>query len=396
MITFNHVSKTYLGREILKDVTFTIEEGEFIFLVGSSGSGKTTIIKLLIKDETPTEGEIIFDGTNLIDFTGSNVTTLRRQISVIFQDFKLLPHKNVFENIAFVMEVAGKSHNEIKDTVDYSLELVNLQDKAHSFPEQLSGGEKQKIAIARGLAGNPKVLIADEPTGNLDEDASNEIVNILDRINKAGTTVVMATHSKEIVKKLNKRVFQLKEGVLSEVTSDNVDSTKHKEPKESSQPPPTVKKEEKEQQPNEEPQKLSETKDEEEPIDDFEESLLDELDEEAEETSKEAADEVQKLKKEKQSTNNQVPAKKRPLNISFTTKRKLPTISTKPSKPTNHDDDRIEVLKLPQKTEDVLKAHGVTTLQDLLSFSNEQLLQLKGVRKIDVREIKRGLKNLGK
>jgi len=218
MIQFLGVSKIYKTDSgqirALDNVSFEINSGEFVFLVGHSGSGKTTILRQLIREELPTEGRIYFEDNEVTKLKRNGVYQLRRQIGIIFQDYKLLEDKNAYENIAFAMEAAGHKSQSIKDTVPYVLEIVNLQDRGTAFPKQLSGGEKQRVAIARALANNPKLLIADEPTGNLDPDSAWDIVQILSKINKWGTTVLMSTHGTEIVNSLQKRVLQMEKGQL--------------------------------------------------------------------------------------------------------------------------------------------------------------------------------------
>ncbi|MBU0976366.1 cell division ATP-binding protein FtsE [Patescibacteria group bacterium] len=221
MIEFINISKVYNGREALKDINLEIAEQEFTFLIGASGSGKTTLIKLLIREENPSQGNIYFYDTEITKLKETQVSKLRREIGVVFQDFKLLPHKNLYENIAFALEVSGKSQEDTQETVNYVLELVDLADRADAFPNEISGGEKQKIAIARAIANNPKVLIADEPTGNLDPKSSWEIVNLLQKINEWGTTIIMATHGSEFVEKMGKRVVKLDQGrIISDSTKE--------------------------------------------------------------------------------------------------------------------------------------------------------------------------------
>ncbi|MBD3280350.1 cell division ATP-binding protein FtsE, partial [Candidatus Dojkabacteria bacterium] len=213
MIQFLQVSKLYDNDYLaLDDVNFEIAEGEFVFLIGPSGSGKTTIIRHLIREERPTEGRIYFDDTDITKFKRNQVYELRRKIGVIFQDYKLINDKNAFENIAFAMEAAGQKPKDIEETVPYVLDIVGLSHRWNAFPAQLSGGEKQRVAIARALSNNPKLLIADEPTGNLDPEAEWDIVQILSKINNWGTTVLMSTHGSEIVDTLGKRVIKLKDG----------------------------------------------------------------------------------------------------------------------------------------------------------------------------------------
>lgn len=213
MIQFQQVAKKYPGNDFaLGEINLQIEDGEFVFFIGPSGSGKTTLIRLLIREEDPTAGKIFFDDVDVTRLSRSNVYRLRRQLGVIFQDYKLIPDKNAYENVAFAMEAAGRTNKDIKETVPYVLDIVGLSNRMNAFPEQLSGGEKQRVAIARAVANNPRVLIADEPTGNLDPAAAWDIVQILSKINNWGTTVIMSTHGSDIVNTLNKRVVQMKHG----------------------------------------------------------------------------------------------------------------------------------------------------------------------------------------
>ncbi len=218
MIEYVNVSKLYGNVVALDNISFEIEEGEFTFLIGPSGSGKSTIIKLLIKEENPSEGSIYFYEHDITKLSSSDTYKLRREIGVVFQDFKLLPHKNLYENIAFALEVSNRKNSDIEETVFYVLELIGLKERYSSFPNELSGGEKQKVAIARAIANNPKVLIADEPTGNLDPQSSWEVISLLQKINQWGTTVIMATHGTDIVNTLGKRVIALDKG---RIISDN-------------------------------------------------------------------------------------------------------------------------------------------------------------------------------
>ena len=214
MIEFAKISKKYATApsHALDNVSFKIEEGEFVFVIGPSGSGKTTAMRLLIREELPSEGKIFFDEYDITKLSRRKVYRLRRLIGVVFQDYKLIEHKNTYENIAFAMEVAGASGKDIKKRVPELLEIVGLADKARSFPNQLSGGEQQRVAIARAISNDPRVLIADEPTGNLDPASAWDIVQILNKINEWGTTVLMSTHGTDIVNSLNKRVIQLEGG----------------------------------------------------------------------------------------------------------------------------------------------------------------------------------------
>ena len=216
MIKFENVTMAYRkdGNPALNDVTFEIADGEFVFLVGQSGAGKSTILRLLIREESAQEGTVLIDEINIGMLPEKEVPKLRRNIGMVFQDFRLLPEKTVSENVAFALQVLNKSPNEIKQTVPAVLDLVGLLDKANRRPEQLSGGEQQRVAIARALVNRPAILMADEPTGNLDPDTSVEIMRLLDQINKAGTTVIMATHDAGIVDQMRKRVIEITGGAI--------------------------------------------------------------------------------------------------------------------------------------------------------------------------------------
>lgn len=214
MIIFQEVSKLYNKDAALEDVSFRIKDGEFISLVGRSGAGKSTILKLLLREQLPTKGKIFFQGIDIATFHASELPLYRRRVAVIFQDFKLIPTKNVFENVAFAMEAAGRSNKEIKDDVPQALDIVGLKNKEARFPEELSGGEKQRVAIARALAQRPEVLLADEPTGNLDPIHTWDIVDLLLKINEFGTAVILATHDEAAVNALKRRVLTLDEGKL--------------------------------------------------------------------------------------------------------------------------------------------------------------------------------------
>ncbi len=216
MIQFQNVSKVYPnGVPALNNVNMFIDKGEFVFLVGPSGAGKTTLINMIIRRELPTQGIIYIGRKNIVKMRESEVATFRRNIGVIFQDFKLLPNKNVFENISFALEVIEASRKDILKQVPAVLELVGLKDKAKIFPSELSGGEQQRVSLARAIVNRPLVLLADEPTGNLDPDTSWGIMDLLLEINKRGTTVIMATHNKTIVDKMRRRVVALECGRIS-------------------------------------------------------------------------------------------------------------------------------------------------------------------------------------
>lgn len=216
MISFDNISKIYPGdSRALEDVTFSVDPGEFVSLVGHSGAGKTTLLKLLLIEERPTSGSIFLGETDIHALSKREVSDLRRRIGMIFQDFRLLPHKTAFENIAFAMEAAGREDQDIESDVPYALELVGLLDQAWKFPHQMSGGEKQRLAIARAIVNQPDVLVADEPTGNLDPLNTYEVVQILKKINDLGTTVLLTTHNKGVIDSLGKRVITMERGRIT-------------------------------------------------------------------------------------------------------------------------------------------------------------------------------------
>jgi len=215
MIQFLHASKQYAnGVKALTDISLTIKRGEFVFLVGPSGAGKTTLTRLIIREELPTRGQVIFTGKNLSRMKGREVPFLRRKIGMVFQDFRLLPNHTVFENVAFALEVAGASPRDIRRLVPQVLIRVGMDAKKNCLPHQLSGGEQQRVCLARAMVNNPLLIIADEPTGNLDPDTSWEIMKLLADINDKGTTVLMATHAQEIVDAMKRRVVALEAGRL--------------------------------------------------------------------------------------------------------------------------------------------------------------------------------------
>lgn len=213
MIELHNVSKTYLkGVQALTNVNLKIEKEEFIFLVGPSGAGKSTFIKLLLKEEEVTEGNIFINGQDVTKLSKRKVPYHRRNIGVVFQDFRLLPNKTVYENVAFAMQIVEATPKEIRRQVPMVLGMVGLSDKAASYPHQLSGGEKQRVSIARAIVNNPSILIADEPTGNLDPETAWEIMKVLRQINRRGTTIIMATHARDIVDIMQQRVVALEKG----------------------------------------------------------------------------------------------------------------------------------------------------------------------------------------
>lgn len=213
MINFQNVAKIFNDKSVgVEDISFQINPGEFISLVGKSGAGKSTIVKLLIGELQPTRGRIIFGDYEVNRLKHSELPKLRRQIGVVFQDFKLIPKKTAYENVAFALEVGGRPQAEIEEFVPQVLDLVGLSDKHVSFPNELSGGEKQRVAIARAMVHHPAVVVADEPTGNLDDINTEEIIKLLLRINELGTTVILASHSKDVINRLNKRVISIVDG----------------------------------------------------------------------------------------------------------------------------------------------------------------------------------------
>ena len=216
MISISNVTKTHRGaaRPAVDGVSFEIERGDFVFLVGASGSGKSTLLRLMLREEIASKGEIFVLGQNLVTISSQKVPGLRRKLGVVFQDFRLLPNKTVFQNVAFSLEVIGKSSAFISDAVPEVLALVGLEEKAGSYPNELSGGEQQRVALARAIVNKPDLLLADEPTGNLDPTTSAGIVALLETINQAGTTIVMATHDVGIVDRLKRRVIELRNGVI--------------------------------------------------------------------------------------------------------------------------------------------------------------------------------------
>lgn len=210
MIQMFGVSKTYNnGTVALSDITVNIDKGEFVFVVGPSGAGKSTFIKMIFREELPTEGRLVVNGRNVCEIPMAEVPYLRRSLGIVFQDYRLLPNKTIHENVAFAMRVIEAPRREIQKRVNTVLDLVGLRHKARHYPTQLSGGEQQRVAIARAIVNRPTIVIADEPTGNLDPDTSWEIMKIFERVNKNGTTVVMATHDKTIVDAMKKRVIAI-------------------------------------------------------------------------------------------------------------------------------------------------------------------------------------------
>ena len=215
MIEFKNISKTYdTGTKAVKNANFRIEKGEFVFLVGTSGSGKSTLIKMILKEEEPTTGRLVINGKDTTFLKQNRVPFLRRSMGVVFQDFRLLPDKTVYDNVAYAMYIVRATPKHIRRQVPMVLSLVGLSNKAKMYPNELSGGEQQRVALARALVNNPSMIIADEPTGNLDPETAWEIMTLLNDINARGTTVVVATHAKDIVDRMKKRVIHIKKGEI--------------------------------------------------------------------------------------------------------------------------------------------------------------------------------------
>ena len=213
MIYYDRVSKIYADSSAaLEDVSFSVEPGEFISIVGHSGAGKTTLVKMLLAEERPSAGAVFFESINIHDLPLYRMGEMRRKIGTVFQDFRLLPQKTAYENIAFAMEAAGRSEADIRSDVPHVLELVDLGDKMNNFPDELSGGEQQRVAIARAIVNQPDVIVADEPTGNLDPVNTFEVVQILKKINDLGTTIILTTHNKGVIDSLKKRVITMDRG----------------------------------------------------------------------------------------------------------------------------------------------------------------------------------------
>lgn len=214
-IEFKNVTKKYEDEFLaLEDVSLSVDKGDFVFIIGHSGAGKSTLIKLLIREELPDAGEIFFEERNIAELNKNELPMFRRNVGVVFQDFKILNSQTVFENVSIALEVNNTPREEIQEVVPNVLHLVGLEKKANTFPSKLSGGEKQRLAIARAVSHEPKVLVADEPTGMIDPKATEDIMTILEKINSLGTTIIMATHNKEIVDKMKKRVIQIKDGKI--------------------------------------------------------------------------------------------------------------------------------------------------------------------------------------
>lgn len=226
MIEFKNVSKTYAnGTNALKDVSLTINDGEFVFVVGASGAGKSTFLKIIMREQVPNSGTVIINNFNLNKLKKRDIPKFRRTLGIVFQDFRLIPNMTVFDNVAFAMRVIGAKEKEIRKRVPYVLGLVGLTSKARQLPTQLSGGEQQRVALARALVNNAGIIVADEPTGNIDPEMSYEIVDLLDHINAGGTTVVMVTHEHELVRRFNHRIITINNGTVVSDTAEKIQNS---------------------------------------------------------------------------------------------------------------------------------------------------------------------------
>lgn len=226
MIDFINVSKTYSnGTKALNDVSLHIDKGEFVFIVGASGAGKSTFLKLIMREETPTSGEIIINGTKVSKLKRRKVPYLRRHMGIVFQDFRLIEKMNVFDNVAFAMRAVGESKKTINKRVPYVLDLVGLTNKMKDKPSELSGGEQQRVSLARALVNNPEIIIADEPTGNVDPEMSYEIIELLNEINSKGTTVLVVTHEHDLVREFHRRVITINNGSITGDTADALNNS---------------------------------------------------------------------------------------------------------------------------------------------------------------------------
>lgn len=228
MLYIENVSKSYNGLHVLRDINLTIQKGEFINIIGHSGAGKSTLLKMLLAEDKPTIGNVSFHSVKVNKLKGRELNNYRRKVGVVFQDFKLIPNMTVFENVAFAMEVAGKSDSDILIDVPHVLDLVDLKHKMHNFPSELSGGEQQRVAIARAIVNRPDIIIADEPTGNLDPENTYDIVQILKKINDLGTTIILTTHNKGVVDYLGKRLIIIENGeiIKDETPNHNLKNNK--------------------------------------------------------------------------------------------------------------------------------------------------------------------------
>lgn len=376
MIRFVSVTKQYNDEiKALDNVSFEIQEGEFVFIVGPSGSGKTTAMKLLIRDDSPSDGKIFFEDLDVSALKQRHVYDLRRKIGVVFQDFKLIDDKNAYENVAFALEASGKSDRDIKETVPYVLEIVGLAHRMDAFPRELSGGEKQKVAIARALANNPKVLLADEPTGNLDPASTWDIVQILSKINNWGTTVIMSTHGSDIVNSLDKRVIRMERG---QIVRDDLKGRY-------------------------------------DPVEDFETKILvdthankheenekknleEEKSKEIEQKEEKKDSEKKADKKKKDNKKTETKKEKKKVNIDITSEKpseeelKTPEIVETVSLDKEEQPNEIDKLGLSADLVQKLNENGYNTIDLIVDAGPEALLKIKGMTKEDLDKIIESLK----
>jgi len=432
MLKFQNVIKKYEEKIVLDGVSFDIDSGEFVFLVGPTGCGKTTAFRLLIKEEELSDGEIVIDDYSIKTLKGNLVPELRRQIGVVFQDYKLIPNRNLRENIAYAMIAMNKSDEEIAEMVNYLLDLVGLKDREHAFPEQLSGGEKQKVAIARAMANSPLILIADEPTGNLDPVATWEVVDILKKINEKGTTVIMSTHEVQIVNLLNKRVIELRDGkVVKDGTSKEYIHSITEEQKDIKSDIANVKKEEKikeeetekidmkntkkwkdwfnkeslskEHSPRERHIEVEIPKKEEEKM--IIEEKLEEIVKEVPEIKKvEPKEEVEKeeVKREEVATEEKktpkvsllqkLKEKLRKEEVKKEVEEKKIKVSLKGRSKIEGVGSNIDILDIPTKIKSALKAEGFDSIDKLKNASEHELSDIDGIGSKGYEKIKKALK----
>lgn len=412
LLKFKSVTKAYSpGIVAVEDISFEIAKGEFVFVVGPSGSGKTTLIKMLIREEDPSEGEIYFHDDDITEFKRNQVYQLRRKIGVIFQDFKLIPELNAYENVAFAMEVAGRNEKEIKEHVPYLLDIVGLGKRLDFFPKQLSGGEKQRVAIARAMANNPELLIADEPTGNLDPESAWDIVQILSKINNWGTTVLMSTHGSDIVNTLHKRVLKMENGKL---VRDDLKGTYEELDKYS------IKVISEQEKPVLEQKKIT-------PEENTEEIETDEAEDLPDAEAEDNTDNISETELEKEDKNDADEKKDNKNEVKENTKRKkLPKInfSAKTSKkknkpaPTNKDleekileeiekelpDDKaikdleqeakqtkLKDLDLTKKIREILQDNDYKTVADIVDAGMKKIKKIDTLSKADIENIKKSI-----
>lgn len=395
MIRFKNISKNYGSRNVLNDMSFSIESGEFVYLMGQSGCGKTTVFKLLELIEKPDAGEIWVDDTNITKLPNKLIPELRRQIGVVFQDYKLIPTKTVYENIALVLEVLAYKSKQIKEIVGSVLDIVNLRGFENMFPTQLSGGEKQRVAIARAIVTNPTVLLADEPTGNLDSQSAKEILLILEKINIKGTTIIMATHDESIVNIYPKKVIFLSNQGVNIIESENFKKlSKNKQNNKAMQAeaveiiePRTQKKEVQTAVINDVPTKVTDNK-----------QVSQEI--EIQNRSKKGLfSKIFSQNSSKQDLRHEYSDKKPPLQSKTNLKDSVAAINESTveinSTPKNlSKSTNISMLDLSRDIALVLEKRGVETIDDLVEMSDATLSRIVGV--VNVWKVRQAIKNLKK